>query len=286
MGTSRSFYLPALLKIQDLDILKFAKENPTLPVGDYYYSLSELIKNTNLITEPLKNISSLKANDSDIKELDKIKTFFQKIGCRRFISEINEIINIGIRSNNKYSGEIAKKILDDYYILHSRIISAEYSNSLIDTQDNNDSILQQDTQILLNAIKLLYHEETTRKMSVLTVDDAPSIIKSVSSILGGDYKVYGLTNPSMVVKFLRQITPELFLLDYQMPEINGFDLVPIIRTFEEHKDTPIIFLTSMGTIDHVSAAYSLGACDFIVKPFQDVILREKVAKHIVRKKLL
>ena len=285
MSGSRSFYLPALLKIQDLETGKFAKENSSLLVGDYFYSLSELIKNTNLITESLKNISELKADDYDLQDLEEIKTLFENIGCRRYVSEINEIIDIGIKSNNKYAGDIAKKILDDFYILHSRLISAEYTSSLTGTQDDN-SLLPQDTQVLSKAIKLLYHEEAMRKMSILAVDDAPSIIKSVSSILGGEYKVYGLTNPTMVVKFLRQITPELFLLDYQMPEISGFELVPIIRTIEEHKDTPIIFLTSMGTIDHVSAAYTLGACDFIVKPFQDTILREKVAKHIVRKKLL
>ena len=75
----------------------------------------------------------------------------------------------------------------------------------------------------------------------------------------------------------------MILLDYEMPEINGFDLIPIIRKFSEHKDTPIIFLTSLGTMEHVSAAAKLGACDFIVKPFEPDNLREKVAKHIVWK---
>jgi len=74
------------------------------------------------------------------------------------------------------------------------------------------------------------------------------------------------------------------LLDYKMPDLNGFELVPIIRSFEEHKDTPIIFLTSMGTTEHVSAAAMLGASDFLVKPFEPYTLQDKIAKHIVRKK--
>ena len=89
----------------------------------------------------------------------------------------------------------------------------------------------------------------------------------------------------MVEKFLQQITPELFLLDYKMPELSGFDLIPIIRSFEAHKDTPIIFLTSMATAEYVTNAFALGACDYIVKPFQGKQLREKINKHIVRKKL-
>jgi DNA-binding response OmpR family regulator len=70
-----------------------------------------------------------------------------------------------------------------------------------------------------------------------------------------------------------------------MPDINGFELIPIIRSYAEHKDTPVIFLTSIGTIDNVTAAIALGASDFIVKPFNPESLREKVSKHIVRKKL-
>jgi DNA-binding response OmpR family regulator len=94
-----------------------------------------------------------------------------------------------------------------------------------------------------------------------------------------------MTDPTKLEKFLQQITPELFLLDYNMPVLSGFDLIPIIRNFEEHKNTPIIFLTSMGTQTNVATAFKLGACDFIVKPFQGLQLREKIKKHIVRKKL-
>jgi putative two-component system response regulator len=120
-------------------------------------------------------------------------------------------------------------------------------------------------------------------MRILAVDDDPIIIETISSLLGNEYKVFGMTNQTMLEKFLQQVIPDLFLLDYKMPGRSGFELIPIIRSFEDHKDTPIIFLTSMGTVDHVSAAAALGACDFIVKPFKDNMLREKVAKHIVRK---
>jgi putative two-component system response regulator len=123
-------------------------------------------------------------------------------------------------------------------------------------------------------------------MRILAIDDSPVMLQTISSLLGDDYTVYKMINPTMLEKFLEQVTPELFLLDYKMPELSGFDLIPIIRNFEEHKNTPIVFLTSEATSDHVSSALTLGARDFIIKPFQPDILREKVAKHIVRKNLL
>jgi len=67
-----------------------------------------------------------------------------------------------------------------------------------------------------------------------------------------------------------------------MPELSGFDCVPIIRAIEGHEDTPIIFLTSEGTVDNISTA-ALGACDFVVKPFNPDVLRKKIAKHLVRR---
>ena len=127
-------------------------------------------------------------------------------------------------------------------------------------------------------------EETVRKPQILAVDDTQVILKTISLALGDDYYVFTLSDPMLVEKYLQQMKPDLILLDYKMPGLNGFDLVPIIRKFEEHKDTPIIFLTSMGTNDNILTAASLGASDFIVKPFKADVLREKVAKLIAQKK--
>jgi len=120
---------------------------------------------------------------------------------------------------------------------------------------------------------------------ILAVDDASVILKVISSVLSAEnnYKVFTLSDPKLVEKFLHQITPELILLDYQMPDINGFELIPIIRSFEKHKDTPIIFLTSKNEADFISEAVKLGVCDFVIKPIKGILLREKVVKHLKKK---
>ena len=119
---------------------------------------------------------------------------------------------------------------------------------------------------------------------ILAIDDAPDILKMVSLILQDIYKVYTLSEPGKLKDLLGSITPNLFLLDYRMPEISGFDLIPVIRGFPQHKNTPIIFLTSEKTTDCFTEALRLGACDFVLKPIKVEVLREKVAKHIIHLK--
>ena len=134
-------------------------------------------------------------------------------------------------------------------------------------------------------ITRLDEEEANRKPLILIVDDSPVILKAVSAVLSDDYKVFMLEKPTELERVLQKLTPELFILDYQMPELNGFDLIPIIRNFDEHKNTPIVFLTSEGSFDNVTAAIARGISDFIVKPFKPDVLREKIAACIVKKKL-
>jgi DNA-binding response OmpR family regulator len=117
------------------------------------------------------------------------------------------------------------------------------------------------------------------KPIVLAVDDSPSILRTVNAVLEADYKVYTLGDPKQINALLGIITPDLFLLDCNMPGLSGFDLVPMIRKHPEHEEAPIIFLTSDGTIDNISAAMGFGARDFIVKPIDVMVLREKVAQH-------
>ena len=98
--------------------------------------------------------------------------------------------------------------------------------------------------------------------------------------LSGPYEVCTLPKPEELEDLICMIKPDLFLLDYNMPVLSGFELVPIIRRYPEYAETPIIFMTSDGTTDLLSGAINLGASDFIVKPIDETILRKKIALHL------
>ncbi|MCL2810217.1 MAG: response regulator [Treponema sp.] len=116
--------------------------------------------------------------------------------------------------------------------------------------------------------------------SVLVVDDVSSMLRAMQYALHDRYKVFVLSKSEDVIDFLRNKKPDLILLDYIMPVLNGFDLIPMIRKLPDHKDTPIIIITTEGTQEHVNEAMTLGASDFMVKPFKPLELNNKVAKHI------
>jgi len=118
------------------------------------------------------------------------------------------------------------------------------------------------------------------KPVILAVDDNPSILKSVNFFLRDKYSVSTLPNPEKIRELLTMITPDLFILDCNMPVLNGFDLVPIIRGYPAYTETPIIFLTGEGTIDNFSVAMTLGASDFLVKPIDETMLRDKVNQQL------
>ena len=123
-------------------------------------------------------------------------------------------------------------------------------------------------------------EGASNKPNVLIVDDVVSMLRAMQYALHDRYKVYVLSKSEDVLDFLKANKPDLILLDYVMPVLGGFDLIPIIKALPEYKDTPIIIVTTEGTQNLVNQAMSLGASDFIVKPFKPKELNDKVAKHI------
>jgi PleD family two-component response regulator len=292
----RRFDLPALLRIDDLDLRLAARGNPCMPINEYFHLLSRFVNQTPNLVLTLDKIAALQGEKIDFQIAASIEEMMKNIGCTKFLADIEDIVKSGKMGHKEFSALYAEKLSKDIYNLSSSIKRTEKKEenksttgfSIVSNQNN----VSPSPELSFMEVPLgkflarLEQEEATRKMRVLAIDDSPVMLQTISSVLGDDYTVYRMANPTLLEKFLKQVTPELFLLDYKMPELSGFDLIPIIRSFEEHKNTPIVFLTSEGSSDHVSSALSLGARDFIIKPFQPEILREKVAKHIVRKNLL
>jgi CheY-like chemotaxis protein len=286
----RRYNLPALLKFEDLDVRQAVKYNSCLVVGQYFDVLSRFLNQVPNVTALLFKIAVLRNDRVDFYNLTNMGYLLEKMGCKIYTPVIEDIVKAGKRGHTEFAATNAKDISEKLNDLYARVKSTEIikeENNASDIENKNaEDTSKYDELPLKKALEMMEQKEDTRKMRILAIDDSSVMLKTISAILNDDYIVYGMTNPAMLGKFLKQVTPELFLLDYKMPEISGFDLVPIIRSFEEHKNTPIVFLTSEGSSDHVSAALTLGARDYIKKPFIPSILREKVAKHIVRKNLV
>ena len=282
------FDLATLLILVEVDIRGVIKKNPEIQVGEYIKFLLEFENYAAKGTDILKRIAAREADGDDIKILANIMNLLKNIGCTNIISGIENTVLAGKNGHIAFAANCAKEVMEDYNQLQARIIAAkkevEPEEKYSVKEGGGTPRENYETQTLEDAFIQLESAEAVRKLKILAVDDSPVLLSTIISVLSGNYQVLGITKPALVERFLMQATPDLFLLDYEMPEINGFELIPIIRNFEEHKDTPIIFLTSMGTIDHVSTSRKLGAIDFIVKPFQPDNLLEKVTKHIVKKR--
>ncbi len=122
----------------------------------------------------------------------------------------------------------------------------------------------------------------TDAVNILLVDDEPKNLVALSAVLDGpDRRLVGVGSGEEALRHLLHEDFAVILLDVHMPGIDGFDTAELIRGREKTKDTPIIFLTAETRGQgFVSRGYSLGAVDYIVKPFDPEALRAKVGVFV------
>lgn len=118
--------------------------------------------------------------------------------------------------------------------------------------------------------------------NVLVVDDRPENLLALESTLSGlDAHIQYAGSAQEALRYLLTNEVALILLDVQMPGVNGFELAELIRQRENTQHTPIIFISAMSTDQqYVFKGYSLGAVDYITKPFEPEILKSKVGFFI------
>lgn len=73
---------------------------------------------------------------------------------------------------------------------------------------------------------------------------------------------------------------DMFLVDWNMPELDGLDLVKTLRRMPQYADTPIIMITSEAAKYNVMEAIRAGVSDYIVKPIRGEIMWQKIEKYL------
>jgi two-component system chemotaxis response regulator CheY len=119
-----------------------------------------------------------------------------------------------------------------------------------------------------------------KEIKILLVDDQPLIRKIVRDILAqlGYMNVEEAENGQDALVKLRMKKFDLIFLDWNMPIMQGIDVLRELRKMPAYKDTPVIMLTAEAEKEKVITAIQEGVTNYIVKPFKPATLKEKLAE--------
>lgn len=119
---------------------------------------------------------------------------------------------------------------------------------------------------------------------IVVVDDDAIILKHARAVLSeAGFKVVCLKSGRLLLDYVTKNNIDMLLLDIKMPELDGFETLRLLRRWESdnaHKETPVIFFTGNNDYSSETKGLSLGAMDFIRKPFVPEVLTLRV-RHLL-----
>jgi class 3 adenylate cyclase/FixJ family two-component response regulator len=124
---------------------------------------------------------------------------------------------------------------------------------------------------------------------IILVDDNPANLRAGKNVLAEKYEVFTAPSAEKMFGLLEEVTPALILLDIEMPEMNGYGAIKLLKGKSETRDIPVIFLTGKTDSDNELEGLSLGAIDYITKPFVPTLLLKRIEVHLLvesQKKIL
>jgi len=116
--------------------------------------------------------------------------------------------------------------------------------------------------------------------SVLIVDDENMNMFALTHILRPDYTVYAAKNGQSAIRIAKKQLPDVILLDILMPEMDGYEVLSELKSDEETRKIPVIFVTGLINPEDEKKGLEMGAADYISKPFDAKIVRKKVRDQL------
>ncbi|MCL2357201.1 MAG: response regulator [Defluviitaleaceae bacterium] len=122
--------------------------------------------------------------------------------------------------------------------------------------------------------------ENDRK-TIFLVDDEVTNLAVGKNALVADYNVFALNSGATLFNMLEKVQPDLILLDVKMPEMTGYDVIKRLKANEKTAVIPVIFLTALNDEEGELEGLSLGAVDYIAKPFSPQLLLKRLEVHLL-----
>jgi len=116
--------------------------------------------------------------------------------------------------------------------------------------------------------------------TIFVVDDSDTSLLVAKKALENHYRVLTIPNGAKMFKLLEKIIPDLILLDIEMPEMDGFETLRILKSTNLYKDIPVIFLTNYREEEIEIHSFELGVADVISKSFSTPVLLNRIKTQL------
>lgn len=149
----------------------------------------------------------------------------------------------------------------------------------LENMDVTSNVLNQ----IKNDLKAKGRNKMFEKKSILIVDDQKENISALKSLLNDKYEIFAALNGKAALRVMNVVRIDLVLLDLVMPVMDGFETLKLMKMDEKLVNIPVIFITSALEDTKESMGLSLGAVDYIKKPYNPTIINIKVINQLENK---
>ncbi|GHU30353.1 two-component system response regulator [Betaproteobacteria bacterium] len=122
--------------------------------------------------------------------------------------------------------------------------------------------------------------EKSERQKIFLVDDNVTNLSTGNEMLKDQYKIYPIPSADIMFDLLEDIIPEMILLDIEMPEMDGYEAIKRLKSEPQWAEIPVIFLTSRADEYSELEGLSLGAVDYVTKPFSAPLLIRHIETHL------
>jgi len=116
--------------------------------------------------------------------------------------------------------------------------------------------------------------------TVFIVDDSDTNLSMAEAALEEYYRVMTMASAEKMFDLLEKVTPDLILLDIEMPKMDGFEALKRLKSIERWCHIPVMFLTGRTDADVEAHGFEIGAVDFVIKPFSAPVLLNRIKTHL------
>jgi len=119
-----------------------------------------------------------------------------------------------------------------------------------------------------------------KNKKILIIDDEKMNIMTLAHFLKNEYDIIVTTESKSAYEIAEKHLPDIILLDIIMPEINGFDVLVKLKRSKITNNIPVIFITGLNNDEDEEKGLSMGAADYILKPFNKAIVKKRIETQL------